>query len=507
MKPATTFSAQGFSRGRKRSEPEYFEAVDGFDRPTAVDLPVADNAAVDVHALVDSRLPRPGPEFRRQITGVPALLLLSDVIAMTLAYVLSRPSAPLAALYAVLIVVAGAAARSYRPRLALSVLDDAPRMVGTSLVPLGVALAASTIAGDSLHTQRQLLVFGVTFLGFAFVLHTVALAAARRARRRHGGQRTLVVGAGQVGHAIAESLLRHPELGLLPVGFTDKSPRALSHELPIPVLSTDVDELGSTIAEHDVSAVVIAFSGSPESQAINTIIEAHQRGCALFIVPRLYELHQDGPDIDRVRGVPLLRLRPDPTLRASWWLKRGIDVAAASLGLLLLSPLLLGTAVAVLIESGRPVLFWQRRVGVDGRPFRLAKFRSLRPVAESESSVMWNIASDPRLGPVAKFLRRSSLDEVPQLWNIVRGDMSLVGPRPERPVFVERFSTEHERYWARHRVPVGLTGLAQVNGLRGDTSIAERARYDNYYIANWSLWLDVKILALTVREIMKGSGG
>ena len=130
----------------------------------------------------------------------------------------------------------------------------------------------------------------------------------------------------------------------------------------------------------------------------------------------------------------------------------------------------------------------------------------MRPANEHEQQTQWNIAGDPRLGRVGKWLRRTSVDELPQLFNILRGDMSLVGPRPERPVFVDQFTVEHDGYWARHRIPVGLTGWAQVNGLRGDTSIAQRARFDNYYVANWSLWLDIKIVFLTVREVFRGSG-
>ena len=136
----------------------------------------------------------------------------------------------------------------------------------------------------------------------------------------------------------------------------------------------------------------------------------------------------------------------------------------------------------------------------------MLKFRSMRPATETESATNWNIKNDDRLSWFGKFLRRSSLDELPQLWNILRGDMSLVGPRPERPHFVEQFSSEFKRYDARHRVPCGLTGWAQIHGLRGDTSIPERVRYDNYYIQNWSLWLDVKIILRTLTAFMKGSG-
>jgi exopolysaccharide biosynthesis polyprenyl glycosylphosphotransferase len=245
----------------------------------------------------------------------------------------------------------------------------------------------------------------------------------------------------------------------------------------------------------------------PESQAVDTIIAAHQLGAAVLVVPPVLDLHHDSRDVERVRGVPMVRMRPDPTMRFSWWAKRAVDTAVSALALLLLSPGLLLVALLVLLDSGRPILFWQQRVGLDGRPFDLCKFRSMRPVSVTESQTTWTVTDSTRISRIGRFLRASSLDEVPQLWNVLRGDMSLVGPRPERPSFVDRFSDEHERYWARHRVPVGLTGLAQVNGLRGDTSIADRARYDNYYIANWSPWLDVKIVLLTFREVLRGSGG
>jgi exopolysaccharide biosynthesis polyprenyl glycosylphosphotransferase len=210
--------------------------------------------------------------------------------------------------------------------------------------------------------------------------------------------------------------------------------------------------------------------------------------------------------VERIGGYPVVRLRPDPTSRPTWWIKRVLDAGFAALALVLLSPVVAVCALAILVESGRPVLFHQTRVGLDGIPFRIHKLRTLKPEDEHESQTMWNIANDRRLGTVGRILRRTSLDEVPQLWNILRGEMSFVGPRPERPGFVEMFTVEHARYWARHRVPAGLTGLAQVNGLRGDTSIADRARFDNYYIANWSVWLDIKILALTVREVVHGTG-
>jgi hypothetical protein len=152
-------------------------------------------------------------------------------------------------------------------------------------------------------------------------------------------------------------------------------------------------------------------------------------------------------------------------------------------------------------------IFRQERIGLNGRRFEVLKFRSMRPVNEQESQTNWSIAHDNRVGPVGRFIRKTSIDELPQLWNILRGEMTVVGPRPERPFFVEQFSAEHPEYAMRHRVPVGLTGLAQVSGLRGDTSISDRARFDNYYVENWSLWLDVKVVLRTAAEVFRGGGG
>jgi len=174
--------------------------------------------------------------------------------------------------------------------------------------------------------------------------------------------------------------------------------------------------------------------------------------------------------------------------------------------LLLAAPLIAVCALLVRVEGGPGVIFRQPRVGRNGVIFDCLKLRSLCPADERESATNWSVASDLRMTSVGRFLRRTSIDELPQLWNIIRGDMTLVGPRPERPHFVDKFSSEYDRYAHRHRVQAGLTGLAQVSGLRGDTSIADRARYDNYYIEHWSLWLDVKILIRTFAEVLFARG-
>jgi lipopolysaccharide/colanic/teichoic acid biosynthesis glycosyltransferase/glycosyltransferase involved in cell wall biosynthesis len=206
-----------------------------------------------------------------------------------------------------------------------------------------------------------------------------------------------------------------------------------------------------------------------------------------------------------IGDVAVMRLRRWGLRPHSMLLKRGVDVLLSGVALLLLSPVLIACAIAVRLETGPGVIFKQTRIGLAGRPFVLYKFRSLKPANTAESQTQWSIDHDDRLGPVGRFLRRTSLDELPQLVNVLRGDMSLVGPRPERPFFVREFSKATVRYDERHRVQTGLTGWAQVHDLRGDTSIDARVRFDNYYIENWSLWTDLKIMCRTVLAIVRHS--
>ena len=400
-----------------------------------------------------------------------------------------------------------ASQRLYRPRIRLSWLDDLPRSLASVTIAAGACALVFAVAQVDAAAVATFLRAAVGFTVVNETARLLVLALLRQSRRLFGlSDATLVLGAGVVGRAMASAMLAAPELGLRPVGFLDPDPRQ-GNDTDLPVLSRSRSELADLILRHRVGTVVVSFAANRESELVDTVITAHQMDCTVLVVPRMYELHSDGPDVERLQGYPLVRLNPDPTSRLAWWLKRLLDVTVAAAAILLLSPVLALAALAVFLESGRPLLFHQTRIGLDSRPFRIHKLRSLRPENESESQTRWSIATDLRVGRTGRFLRKTSIDELPQLWNILRGEMSYVGPRPERPGFVEVFSIEHERYWARHRVPVGLTGLAQVNGLRGDTSIADRARFDNYYIANWSLWLDVRIIILTVREVLRGGGG
>ncbi len=229
-------------------------------------------------------------------------------------------------------------------------------------------------------------------------------------------------------------------------------------------------------------------------------------GCDLLVVPRLHHFHTQTGIADHVGSIPIMRVRTPQLNGPARIVKRAFDITVAGFLLIILSPLLILCAIALRLEGGPNVIFRQTRVGRNGELFDCLKLRSMRPVDAAESSTNWSIANDQRVSRIGRLLRRTSVDELPQLWNILRGDMTLVGPRPERPHFVEEFSEKYDRYVHRHRVQVGLTGLAQVSGLRGDTSIADRARFDNYYIENWSLWLDVKIVFRTFFEVLFARG-
>jgi exopolysaccharide biosynthesis polyprenyl glycosylphosphotransferase len=275
-------------------------------------------------------------------------------------------------------------------------------------------------------------------------------------------------------------------------------------ERPVPLLG-GYSSLTQVVLEHRVDVVVVTYGSLREPHMVPLLRACDRLACEIYFVPRLYEMHTVTRDTEVLWGVPLVRMRRAAFRTGTWTAKRLTDVLISSITLVVLLPLMVICGLLSRWETGS-VLFRQTRIGLDGEPFTLYKFCSMRPAAESEGSTLWNIAGDARLGRIGRLLRSTSLDELPQLFNVLRGDMSLVGPRPERPYFVDEFGRQYPWYTARHRVPVGLTGWAQVHGLRGDTSIADRARFDNFYIENWSLWGDIKILIRTAVQVLRAAG-
>ncbi len=438
--------------------------------------------------------------------GIRPLVLTGDIAASAAATILAGMSLNFGLLFTALLIGLQAMAGLYKSRLSLAILDDLPRIVTSSLLALSATVLTATFLSGPPSPRMQWALFAGTATALLLGARLVSYVVVRRMRStRMVEHRTLIVGAGAIGRDLAENLINHPEYGLKPVGFLDTPRPRTSHGLPLPIVGSPQD-LPTLLQDTSLRAVVLAYGRMAESELVDLIRISHRARCDVFVVPRLYEIHNVSHDMEQVWGTPLVRLRRAAHLRFDWPVKRAIDIAFSLLALLLAAPVMLLCAFAVYREGGPGVIFRQERVGCDGRRFMVMKFRTLRPVDDNESQTHWNVAHDDRLGPVGRLLRKASLDELPQLLNVLRGDMSLVGPRPERPHFVEEFKDLYPSYHARERVPCGLTGWAQIHGLRGDTSISDRARFDNFYIENWSLWLDVKIMLRTTVALVRSPG-
>ncbi|MGK5556444.1 exopolysaccharide biosynthesis polyprenyl glycosylphosphotransferase [Actinomadura kijaniata] len=388
----------------------------------------------------------------------------------------------------------------YRARRALSLVDTAVPLVRRlcALVVFGALLTGAPLASTS-QAPVAFLSLGVCAV-VAVSGHALLAGLARAYRRRRTHQRrALLVGGGNATAHVAGTLLEHPEFGMIPIGqlvFTSTPPDPVPGCPPVPVLGDGTRCV--PLAEAAAADVLVLVADDIPRHRTPDVLAAASRGSAeTLLFPSLGTPMPPGDGLDHLAGLPCLPLNTLHRARHARRAKRAFDLLAALLLLAVAWPVMAVCAVAVRIEGGPGVLFRQRRLGAGGREFVLLKFRTLQPDSAHESDTRWSVEGDVRMGPVGRFLRGTSLDELPQLWNVIRGDMSLVGPRPERPYFVERFSAAHPGYGLRHRVPVGVTGWAQIHGLRGDTSIEQRARFDNHYIENWSFARDLKVLVWT----------
>jgi Undecaprenyl-phosphate glucose phosphotransferase len=373
-------------------------------------------------------------------------------------------------------------------------------LVATGLSTILLAGFATFYRGFSYSRVVLVLFFGLDVL-FVFAGRTAIRRYLEEAWRHGVGvRRVLVVGAGRLGKAVADKFLEHPEAGLRAVGFVDDdaAKRGGSYR-DLPVLGTTGD-VARLVETEGVDSVFLALPLEAHRTMLAVLKEVGRTVADVHVVPDLLQYITFRAGVEDLDGLPVVHLTQVPLSGWMSLVKRALDVGISAGALSVLSPLLAGIAAAIRLSDGGPVFYRQRRMGLDGRPFDILKFRSMVVGAEEGLGPTWASPEDPRRTRVGAFLRRWSLDELPQLVNVFKGEMSLVGPRPERPEFVREFKEKFPQYMLRHRVRAGITGWAQVHGWRGNTSLSKRIEYDLYYIDNWSLALDIKILWMTLRH-------
>jgi exopolysaccharide biosynthesis polyprenyl glycosylphosphotransferase len=438
------------------------------------------------------RSPRPGRSAQRagRIAGVVALPV-ADVLALAAAIGVAGRAGLLPAAYALAVLGILAASGLHRLRICLRVADQAGRILTAAALPLLILLPWMPAA----LAARQALLSAGLVIAFRVVVSTV-LRAARRAGLLT--EPALVVGAGTFGAHIGELMRAHPELGLQVQGYLDYGPPR--RDLALPSLGSPAD-LADVVARLGISRVIVCYAACKDEDLVTVVRASGPLRADVCVVPRLYELGMAVPRscMDEIWGIPLIPLRRRGHPAMGLALKRILDVTIAAILLIAAAPVLGVLAIAIRLQTGLPPLFRQERVTGAGRTAPVIKLRTLSECGDPDT--FWS-PSGQECSALGRWLRVTHFDELPQLWNVLRGDMSLVGPRPERPYFAEQFGREILRYSDRTRLQAGMTGWAQVHGLNGDTSIVERARFDNQYIEYWSPWLDVVILARTLTALI-----
>ncbi len=402
---------------------------------------------------------------------------------------------PITIIWAVVFKVFGL----YRPKRIgrpLSEVLDIGKACGISML---IFIAVTFFAK---HYEYSRLVF-VLFT----VINIVALSLSRylfrkalRAMRRRGFnlRHALVVGTGEPARRLIESLEDHPEVGIKVAGVVSPDEGHAGRQVSGVRVAGSVGDLRELLGPMRIDMVFIALGWDQHLKAAETVKCIGDEAVDIKVIPDMAEFMTLRGGVEEFDGMPILNLQNSPLYGWNMVLKRGFDIVLSAAALALFSPLMLAIAVLVKATSSGPVLYRQERMGIGGQPFRMLKFRTMRAGAEDDTGAIWARRGDPRRTVLGRVLRAASLDELPQLINVLMGDMSLVGPRPERAVFIREFRREIPRYMLRHKMKAGITGWAQVNGWRGHTDLTKRIEHDLYYIEHWSLALDMKILFLTL---------
>lgn len=387
--------------------------------------------------------------------------------------------------------------RSHRTRSVFSEVFDASR---AALVTFLVVITLTYFILDVRFSRGVFLAWTITVVLFVSMARVASRLSLRYLRSRGFNLRhVIIVGAGDLGERVLKTVVGQSSLGLRATGVVvpdEDAEKVGSSMRGVPIIDT-VDALRDIVREQNIDQVIVALPMERLASLKSIMRSLSQETVDVRVVPDFYQFMTLCGGVEEFAGMPIINLQATPLEGWSSVLKRGFDVVLAGMGLVLVTPVLGLLALVVRMTSAGPVLYRQQRVGLDGQVFTMYKFRTMRVDAEANGARM-TTPDDDRRTPVGTWLRRLSLDELPQLWNVLRGEMSLVGPRPERPEFIEEFTESIPRYALRHKIKAGMTGWAQVNGMRGNTSIAKRIEFDLYYIENWSFLLDVKILVRTV---------
>jgi exopolysaccharide biosynthesis polyprenyl glycosylphosphotransferase len=387
----------------------------------------------------------------------------------------------------------------YRRRRIRSRADEVIRLITAVTFATALLVAGASFYRPPEFTYSRVFMLLLGLCNFVLVIFFRWIISSVLGRIRRSGRNlrnVLVVGAGELGRKVVDGLQAHLEYGFKVVGYLDDDPGLKEKGFHgVPVLGSTGD-LEAIVASQNIDHVILALPNSAHHRTNQLIRRAGQLLVVVKVVPDLLHFFVATGGVEELDGIPMIDLTRIPLQGWHQVVKRLFDIVGAAALLLVTAPFFPFVAWRIKRVDGGPVFFSQIRTGLDGRSFRLYKFRSMRITAEDDRT--WTRAGDDRVTAIGDFLRRTNLDELPQLYNVLKGDMSLVGPRPEQPEFVERFRERYPEYNTRHRVRAGLTGWAQVNGLRGDTSIRQRVIHDLYYIENWSFALDLKILMRTL---------
>jgi exopolysaccharide biosynthesis polyprenyl glycosylphosphotransferase len=465
---------------------------------------------------------------------IPLLTFLSDVIAIEAAFLLSywirfyspfihavpvtQGYPPLGAyIYGSLVVIPIWVflfnRRSlYQPRRTLAMSDEFFAIVRVVTIGMLVVMSAAFFYRAFSYSR---VVFAFLWLSSIILISvgrlTVIQYEKRRYRKSVGVRRAIIVGNNDVANRTFDKIRSHVELGYEILGYFASAQviqASADSDGTAPLASAQyfgaIPDAPTYIKQNGIEHVLIALDYKEHPQLYELIEECEGLNVEFMMVPDLLELMTSRVRIQELAGIPFLKIKDIPLSTWNRITKRAFDFTVSLIVLVVSSPVFTLTMLAVKLSSKGPVFYVQDRVGLDGKVFKVFKFRTMWSDAEAETGPVWAKKDDPRATPFGRVLRRLSIDELPQLINVLKGDMSLVGPRPERPAFVEQFKSEVPKYLERHRVKAGVTGWAQVSGLRQNASIAERTRFDVYYIENWSLVLDLKILIKTVKAVFFG---